>query len=394
MSEPKTRKCVSETAAPEEKNRPPRKVHEFLVGFVKNTLGTRTSFSNYSVTKKGGLETLTYTAYRTALNKAQNDFEREIDGQEMLAVRLEGGLVISNADQLKFCGSRFVFGRRRFYSFEPSLAQISMEEAGALPVPFRIFAAAGLEIGKARVVERGPSETVVVQVKSYSAGRRTLRDDFRHYTGACLLKINGRYVLFDIDREDIKHKLFNAFIVQLPQPVQSIREAYISLKPNEVLEAEKENRRIERQGEWFFIKRFNKLPELHRPCEALLAMADRPPDASKMGASQIYSHYAPGRTYGVEFPSDELTQNYLAKVKEWETVLYRIQHAVPHNGELYQGNHRPHLAEQFVVHESVRLVSGQVVHSAGEHRDLQLNGWWEALPNKAVQSWQVNGDID
>jgi len=388
------KKCTAKETAGKEKTESSRSIYGFLDAFVMNTLGGRTSCGNYSVTRQDNLETLIFTAYHTAYNEAENGFKREIEAQEMLAVRLEGGLVLSNADRLKFCGSRFVFGRRLPNIFGQSWAQMSLEKAGALEVPFRIFAEAGLEIGKAKIVEKAPPEILKIEVRGYSAGRWTSKDEPRHFAGACLLKINGSYFLFDIDREDIRYKVFNAFIVKLAQPVQSISEAYISLKPDEVLEAEKEDRRVKRQGEWFFIKRFNKLPELHRPCEALLAIADSPPDARTMGASRIFPHYTPGLPYGFEFSNKDLAQSYKAKVKEWERVADRVRHAVPHRGELRHGNRLSHAVEELVLHEDRRLVSGLIIHRPGEHKTLQLKGWWEAVPNKAAQSWKINGDID
>jgi len=61
----------------EERTKIIRNIHTFLTGFVQNTLGPKTSYGNYGVTKQGNLETLTFTAYRTAYSEAKKGFKRK-----------------------------------------------------------------------------------------------------------------------------------------------------------------------------------------------------------------------------------------------------------------------------------------------------------------------------
>jgi len=67
-------------------------VEGFLAGFVNNTLGKKTRHRNYSVRKEGSVEKLIYTAYRNQYSQQSQMTERNVDGSEELAVRLEGGL--------------------------------------------------------------------------------------------------------------------------------------------------------------------------------------------------------------------------------------------------------------------------------------------------------------
>ncbi|MFH1619817.1 MAG: hypothetical protein ABIG11_07920 [bacterium] len=51
----------------------------------------------------------------------------------------------------------------------------------------------------------------------------------------------------------------------------------------------------------------------------------------------------------------------------------------------------------WVEEEETRHYVGACLLKVGggrEHRDLHLTGWWEAIPNTAVASWQVTGEID
>jgi len=268
-----------------------------------------------------------------------------------------------------------------------------LQKAGAIPVPFRVFAEAKLNLLEAEVIEKAPSETITVTIKKWNKTDWVDVDETRHYVGACLLRVGSEYFLFDIDRNELKHKTFNPFVVKLPGTPKTIEEAYASLKPAKVTMAEMGGVAVQRQGEWFFILRMDKLPPLPEPPQELKALADNPPDARLMNGT-ANAYYEPGKSYCYTFTDKAQETLYEQKVKEWEEAVEKLRGFSPREGELRQGNNRPNRVEQFLVLNGVVLVSGLVRHTGREHKDITLPGWWEAVPNTAVASWQVTGEID
>ncbi|OGR46963.1 MAG: hypothetical protein A2X34_09725 [Elusimicrobia bacterium GWC2_51_8] len=368
-------------------------VEGFLAGFVNNTLGDRTKYNNYSLKQEGDIVKLIYTAYSSSFNHAKQVTEMIVDGTDELAVRLACGLVLSNANRLEYCGTHLVFGGPRSYAPGQVPAQAMLQKAGAIPVPFRVFAEAKLNLAEAEVIEKAPSETITVVIKKWKNNGWVDEDETRHYVGACLLKVGVEYFLFDIDRNELVHKMFNPFIVKLPGNPKTIAEAYASLKPAKVTMAEIGGVSVQRQGEWFFIHRMDNLPPLPEPPKELKDLADNPPDARQMGGT-ANAYYEPGRTYCYTFIDKAQEMLYDQKVKEWQEAVEKVSGFSPREGELRQGNNRPNRVEKFLVLSDVVLVSGLVRHTGREHKDINLAGWWEAVPNTAVASWQVTGDID
>src|SRR5205807_979661 len=66
-----------------------------------------------------------------------------------------------------------------------------------------------------------------------------------HVVAACLIQINGRYLLSAVDEGSY-------FVSELSSPAKSIHEAFAWLKPREVRKAEAKGATVQRQGEWFF----------------------------------------------------------------------------------------------------------------------------------------------
>jgi hypothetical protein len=383
-----------EPSGQKSKTVPPQTVEGFLAGFVTNTLGNKSKHGNYSIERQKKVAKLIYTAWGSRYDWERKITERIVDGTDELAVRLKSGVVLSNANRLSYCGSHVVYGRSRSSVEVQTEAQRILEKAGAIPVPFSIFKAAKLSVENARIIEKAPSETITVELETWQDGKPIKTDETRHYVGGCLLAIRDNYFLFDIDREEIKHKIFNPFVVRLPRPAASIEDAYLQLKPAKVVVAGMENRPVERQGEWFFIKRYEELPKLPNPPEELVKLANNPPDARTMGAVDIMSYYQPGNVYGCTFKKPRQERAYNKLADQWKVAEAKLREYTPQTGSLRQGNSRPNTVEKFVNYNGMVLVSGTIKHSGREHRDVELHGWWEAVPNTAVKSWQVTGEID
>jgi len=205
-------------------------------------------------------------------------------------------------------------------------------------LPFSAFIQAGLKVTNTRILDQGGAETVKRQTGQNRD--KSLKFQDVHFTGASLFQNGTAQFLFDIDRLEIEHGVFNPFIVELPRQVSTIAEAYDSLIPLEVRTAQAEGKTVLRQGEHFFIK----------VAEASAYKADKSPRDSDWNDG-----YIEGRMSA-------------------------------------QGN-RDHVATRFNAKSG--LVSGFVKHQGREHIDTDLtSGWFKPVPNTAVKAFTISGDID
>lgn len=216
--------------------------------------------------------------------------------QEVIAIRLESGVMLGNSSLLPILSaglSSEKHGGRR--GLEGIPFQVLLGQKMTM-IPFAMFKQAGLTVSTYRELDKGSEETVKIkeyfdpkdrfEVKTkteaesqfrYLAESQGLdvieetlniyehhynRDTWhgkcdvlraRHFTGSRLFTVGNDYFLLDIDRNEIDHGIFNPFLVKLNKPAKTISEAYQGLKPDAVLNAEKQGLKVRRQGEWFFI---------------------------------------------------------------------------------------------------------------------------------------------
>lgn len=223
-----------------------------------------------------------------------------------------------------------------------SRSQALLRQLNIPMLPFESFTEAGLKLTSLEIIDQSGHETVKrhnPNKDKYDKNNKLISKHFEntHFTGASLFKISNKYFLFDIDRAEIAHGIFNPFITELPKAVSTIKEAYDSLIPESVKLALKEGQKIKRQGEYFFIKQ---------------KISVSPTMRTRFGGT---SDYLPG-------------------------VLQA------------QGN-RAHICSLF--NKESGLVSGQVTHQGREHQDLDLSdGWYMPVSNTAVKSFTLTGDVD
>lgn len=259
--------------------------------------------------------------------------------QDVLCLRLiQDGqtFYIGNSSRLDVEGTNVAFGRRtRNYRAAPS--QRMMERMGIPMLPFQAFNEAGLKVTSTRILDQSGAETVKRLVKTDKKGNKTFADV--HFTGATLFQNGTSQFLFDIDRLEMEHGIFNPFIVQLPRPVATIAEAYDSLVPLEVRTAIAEGREVKRQGEHFFIK------------------------VAEPNAYKADKH-----------DNDNWNDGYV-------------------EGRMAVQGNRDHVATRF--NAKSKLVSGFIQHQGREHLDTDLtSGWWKPVPNTAARSFTITGDVD
>lgn len=247
-------------------------------------------------------------------------------------------------------------------------------------IPFDVMKQAGLDLNKYSELEAGPEETIYLGMTAYrvsEAKYKSLQDltnikdlkieseekgysgakEFtlsykrgQHFAGARLFKVDTKVFLLDVDRVELSHGIVNPFLVELKDnTVKTIKDAYQSLKPIEVLEAESRGTEVLRQGEWF-----------------LIAL-------------------------------DELTQravnrSYSAKVNE--EIANGIDKHWAGRGELRAGNNRPNRVAMMTEIDGKFFVSGEISHSGREHKTIKLKDFYQAVPNTSQTSWQITGDLD
>ncbi len=290
------------------------------------------------------------------------------DVETLIAVRVNG-VIIGNASILRHveCGS--AWGSYQHNRRETRVQRL-LQAKGVAMLPFNVFTEAKLDPSTIKVIAKAEAETVKRKVNKYD--HRARKDitsiESVHFVGASVFKLGQAYFLFDIDRREAEHKIFNPFLVRLPKAVKTIDEAYQSLKPKEVIAAEKKGLSVLRQGEWFFIE--SKAPKFSKPSDVALL-------ASIVGTLDSWR-------------LERLT-------KEQKDAYARCQKfagLVPRPQELRAGPNRPNEAQEVVQVGKTVYVRGKVSHSGREHADLQLLKWHIAVPNTATTSWTITGDID
>lgn len=267
-----------------------------------------------------------------------------------IATRLSNGQVIGNSSILPLVGRRMAFGNE---VLNRQVAPVQTYMSTKIPmIPFSVFTESKLDINNLVVVDRGAEETVTRKtLRAYTEkGERKTRTIIQkvHFTGASLFRLGSKHFLFDIDRREVEHKIFNPFLVELPRTCGTIKDAYASLMPKEVSQAIKAKKKVLRQGEWFFI-----------PSKVSKAMLTR------------------NKVFGVK---TDPTKEY------WRRETLKLQAGT---------RNRPNYAQTGFVENKTAFVTGTVIHLGREHADLVLKGWYKALPNTAFdKSFTITGDVD
>ena len=277
--------------------------------------------------------------------------------QNIIAIKIvrEGETIfLGNASILPAIGATVSFGNR---SLNGTVTDVQERLALLISmVPFSVFTESNLNLMNINILDRGQEETITRTIENpnwnWSDDHRCKNnettydvpkqiDEIVHFTGSSLYEVDGEYFLFDIDREEVKHKIFNPFLVGLPKKVDTIKEAYDSLMPSEV----KNSPSFERQGEWFFV-----------PSSI---------DPTKLDV----------KVFG----------------NEGNTEVNRHSHQTY---TLRAGRNRPNYAQMGFTLGECTYVKGTIKHSGREHRDVFLKTWHKVVPNTATKSFTIEGDID
>lgn len=397
-------------------------VTQWITGELDKQKSCRTTDTNYFHISDDGLSLL-YTGRFATWRKSSDDI-----GTEVLAIRIGKRKkdILGNASKLKYCESHL-------RSAVSSPQNILMDNMIPM-IPFNVFSEAKIDISKAKVIDSSGSESIYVRrfVRGVQTGDSSIsfkpspdkrkvyvhnelnnryylkRDlEHRHFVGAILLDIEGKKYMMDIDRQELLYYRMNPFIVKVDDSVSSVKEAYVSLKPHEVVKAEHDGVEVIRQGEWFFIRAEfitdttweSQVPKKYRPY-------------IQSPSRELYGFGAGGYT---DYLDEEHAKNvmpkfrddYLVRVKELSKACamyskYR-DHIVenyirtdifPRSGALQAGKSRPNGVGKLMKMGTNVYVKGKVSHSGGEHETIYLTSWYRAIPNTAIESFTVQGEID
>lgn len=379
---------------------------EFIEAFVKGTLEKKTKNGNWSVIVWGNMDVLVYTTSIREKGEwisGQGYQYATYNESERIAYKLSDGSVLSNANQLKYVGRRFAWGNEVHRRGTESDEQRWLVLAGAVPIPFTLFDETSTDVRDfSWIVKPVPEEFTVIEPPRYKGDEQ--RTIHRHFSGACLFEIEKNKTekdtyLFDIDRQEItENKLFNPFVTKLPHRVETIKEAYDLLMPDEVKKAISNGIEVKRQGEFFFIRHSDDCPvKIELTDEEKQILRYRP---SKMGFelsgtdrlrwvdddTALYPENTPLTT-----PDMVEYQNAALKYKAAFEKLNRI---TAHSGTLGKSSTGSHKVEKFVQNKNITYASGTVKQERRQHGDLILSGWYKVVPNTGVLSWTITGDID
>jgi hypothetical protein len=276
-------------------------------------------------------------------------------------------IIIGNSSMLNLIGRRVAFGHE--VTRRGGQAEVQQRLSLLVPMlPFSVFEQAELDLTKLRIIHQAADESIT---RKYDTGKRDKKTDMPimaeetvHFTGASLFKVEEQMFLFDLDRREIEHKIFNPFLVKLPDgcKARTVEEAYEALKPQAVKDAEKAGLEVKRQGEWFFIE---VTGETARKLKAIEVKHPRHVKRLTLSAGQNRPNYARGiQLYKGESVEDEseMRGGWTAREKR-------------------------DAASEFYC-------KGKVEHSGREHAALLLKQWYRAIPNTATESFTITGDID
>ncbi len=251
-----------------------------------------------------------------------------------------------------------------------SLIQAELRTVASYSIPFNVLQAADLKLSETEVIEQGPESTHVLSNKTE-----------RHFTGALLLANKGRRFLLDIDRVEITYGIFNAFFVEVDSKVNSILEAYDSMKPTEVKAAEALGLEVKRQGEWFFIATDKTVKCLERDVKTWEPNKAEAPAAYLLRQAVSHGKGRPNNLFipvgfGFNFETDKL-------------VCGVVSHQGREHKDLDLGSKVIEQAE--APPKSTTSSSYYDRHNSNELKEFRL---WKLVGNSTVSNFTISGDVD
>lgn len=368
-----------------------KKLNEALDNFLLET-PKRKRWGNFKIV--GGKETPRELIYQTVSNDSYSQSKETLT--DVIATTLPSGKVLGNASILPLIGRQVSYGNENLNRSVTKIQTLMEGRKEFDSIPFSVFQEAKLNLTTYTELDSTGEENVTrkVQNPKWSSWKKDetvpeFIEETVHFMGARLFSVESNTdlgdkkikFLFDIDRKEIDNQIFNPFLVQVPEngtPITSIDQAYDCLMPNEVKDAIANGEHVKRQGEWFFI------PTKTNPLSKIAGLTEE--QRKEYALAMAIKKQSNWDTTLSEMLGEELTEKY-------KNIGY-----IPDVGvkrmELRAGKNRPNHAEKGLNSDGISYVKGKVSHSGREHADIVLDGWHIALPNTAIDSFTITGDID
>ena len=90
---------------------------------------------------------------------------------------------------------------------------------------------------------------------------------------------------------------------------------------------------------------------------------------------------------------NKVVNKYLKFVKKKEDFENKFNF-FNYGGELRAGANRPNRVGKLFIEDSINYVKGSITHTGREHEPIELNTWHKAIPNTAIKSFTITGNID
>jgi hypothetical protein len=375
-----------------------KKLNEALDNFLLET-PKRKRWGNFKIV--GGKETPRELIYQTVSNDSYSQSKETLT--DVIATTLPNGKVLGNASILPLIGRQVSYGNETPNRSVTKIQTLMEGRKEFDSIPFSVFQEADLNLATYNELDSTGEETVTrkVQNPKWSSWKKDetvpeFIEETVHFMGARLFSVQNHAnteraekngvlkkikFLFDIDRKEIDNKIFNPFLVQVPEngtPITSINQAYDCLMPNEVKDAIANGKHVKRQGEWFFI------PTETNPLSQIASLTEE--QRKEYALALAIKDQGRWNNTLTEMLGEELTEKYKNIGNIPESAVKRM--------ELRAGKNRPNHAEKGINTGGKSYVKGKVEHSGREHADIVLEGWHIALPNTAIDSFTITGDID
>jgi len=368
-----------------------KKLNEALDNFLLETPNKK-RWGNFKIV--GGKETPRELIYQTVSNDSYSQSKETLT--DVIATTLPSGKVLGNASILPLIGRQVSYGNENPNRSVTKIQTLMEGRKEFDSIPFSVFQEAKLNLTTYTELDSTGEENVTrkVQNPKWSSWKEDetvpeFIEETVHFMGARLFSVESNTdlgdkkikFLFDIDRKEIDNKIFNPFLVQVPEngtPITSINQAYDCLMPNEVKDAIANGEHVKRQGEWFFI------PTKTNPLSKIAGLTEE--QRKEYALAMAIKKQSNWDTTLSEMLGEELTEKY-------KNIGYIPEVGVKRM-ELRAGKNRPNHAEKGLNSDGISYVKGKVSHSGREHADIVLDGWHIALPNTAIDSFTITGDID
>ena len=376
-----------------------KKLNEALDNFLLET-PKKKRWGNFKII--GGKETPRELIYQTVSTDSYSPEKKETL-TDVIATTLPSGKVLGNASILPLIGRTVSYGNECLNRSVTKIQTLMEQRKEFESIPFSVFKEADLNLSTYTELDSTGEETVTRKVqnpkwRSWGDNKNIPQfiEETVHFMGARLFSVQNHAnteraeengvlktikFLFDIDRKEIDNKIFNPFLVQVPEngtPITSINQAYDCLIPNEVKDAIANGKHVKRQGEWFFI------PTEIDPLSDIAELTEEQKKEYAL-ALAIKNH---GRW------NNEITEMLGKDLTEKYENISNIPDCNVKRMEIRAGKNRPNHAEKGINTGGKSYVKGKVEHSGREHADIVLEGWHIALPNTAIDSFTITGDID